>query len=365
MTDEPPRTTPTVMTVLGPVSPDDLGICSPHEHLLVDVRDAYWREPAEKYLQDFAANPIEIGNLYLLRRHFLQHRANLVLDDVDLAVSELMKFADLGGRTIVDVTPQDVGRNPRAVQEISRRTGVHIVLGCGHYVHLAHDPALGAESLESMCDRFVQEIEHGIGDTNIRPGIIGEIGTSYPLHPVEERVLRAAARAQTTTGVALTVHLHPPSRSGLDIVDILDDEGADLSRVVLCHVDIALGHLDVTMADVVAYHGAMARRGCYIEYDTIGFPDAYMPKTEIYDAFWFPSDRERAEALARLADEGLLDRILIAQDVCHRLHLTRYGGYGYGHILREFVGTLNDYGFGRSECDQLLIHNPARMLARA
>jgi phosphotriesterase-related protein len=355
----------TVTTVRGPVPADALGVCSPHEHLLVDVRDAYWRLPEEARLREFAHAPIEITNLYLLRRHFVQHRDNLALDDVELAVAELEKFRELGGRTLVDVTPADIGREPLALREISRRTGVHIVAGCGHYVHLAHRPELADEPLESIVERIVRDLQEGIDGTDIRAGIIGEIGTSYPLHPTEEKVLRAAVRAQDQTGAALTIHLHPPSRSGLAIVEILDDEGADLTRVVMGHVDIALGHLDTTGEDVLRYQAELARRGCYVEFDTCGFPDAYMPKTEFYNAFWFPSDRDRAWAIAQLIDLGYLDQVLVAQDVCHKHHLTRYGGYGYGHVLREFTGSLRDFGLGQSEIDRLLVDNPARMLALA
>lgn len=354
-----------VITVLGAIEREQVGICSPHEHLLVDVRDAYWRMPDDKTLRDFALADIEITNLYLLRRHFVQSRQNLVLDDLDLAIAELHKFAELGGRTVVDVTPSDIGRNPHALAEASRRSTVNIVAGCGHYVHLAHPKGLDETSIESIAEHMIRDLEEGMDGTDIRAGIIGEIGTSHPLHPTEEKVLRAAARAQHATGAALTIHLHPPSRAALEVIAILGDEGADLSRVVMGHVDIALGHLDATTEQVLEYHAEIARRGCYLEYDTCGFPDAYMPRTDFYNAFWFPSDRERAEAIARLFDMGFGNQILIAQDVCHKHHLTRYGGYGYGHILREFVGSLRDYGLGRAELDLLLTVNPARMLARA
>jgi phosphotriesterase-related protein len=354
-----------IVTVLGAMAPEDAGICSPHEHVLVDVRDAYWRLPEDPALREFAYEPIEITNLYLLRRHFVQHRENLVLDDLDLAIEELAKFRELGGRTLVDVTPGDIGRNPSALALASERSGVNIVAGCGYYVHLAHPDGFGEIPVEAIAEEMIADLQEGIGDSTIRAGIIGEIGTSHPLHPDEEKVLRAAARAQRTTGAALTVHLHPPSRAGLNVIDVLDDAGADLTRVVLGHVDIALGHLDTTMNDVLDYHAAMAARGCYIEFDTCGFPDAYMPKSDFYNAFWFPSDRERAEAIARLFDRGFGERVLVAQDVCHKHHLTRYGGYGYGHILREFVANLADYGLGKTEVDQLLIRNPATMLAWA
>jgi phosphotriesterase-related protein len=242
---------------------------------------------------------------------------------------------------------------------------VHVVAGCGHYVHLAHPPSLQDEPLEAIAERIERDVAEGMDGTAIRAGVIGEIGTSHPLHPTEEKVLRAAARAQQRTGAALTVHLHPPSRAAFEVVEILESEGVNLERVVLGHLDIALGHLDTTRDEVVRYHVELARRGCFVEYDTCGFPDAYMPNVGFYNAFWFPSDRDRAEAIAALFDAGLGDRVLVAQDVCHKFHLTRYGGYGYGHILRSFTTSLRDFGLGERDIETLLVENPRRMLTPA
>jgi phosphotriesterase-related protein len=353
---------PDVTTVLGPVAPEDLGITTPHEHLLVDTRGPYWALPEDPALQAFALEPVGLENLGLVRRNFVSSRDNLVLDDADLAAAELAQFAALGGRTLVELTLPEIGRDVRALAEISRRTGVNVIAGCGHYVHLAHPDSLADEPLESIAERIERDVVEGVDGTGIRAGIIGEIGTSHPLHPHEEKVLRAAARAQARTGVALTIHLHPPSRAADEVLAVLDDEGTDLERVVLGHCDIQLGHLDATRAEVVEQHIALALRGPYVEYDTCGFPDAYMPDVGFYHAFWFPSDRDRAEAIARLFDAGVGDRVLIGQDVCHKFHLTRYGGYGYGHILRSFRTSLRDYGLGDAELQALLVDNPRRML---
>src|SRR5262249_25655533 len=155
-------------------------------------------------------------------------------------------------------------------------------------------------------------------------------------------VLRAAARAHRETGAAVTVHLHPPARKGLDILAILEGEGVNLARTVMDHVDIALGHLDIGLDEAVDYYRSLLERGCFVEFDTCG-NDAYFATSGYGSAFWCPSDRERAEAIARLFDLGFGDRILISQDVCHKYHLIRYGGWGYGHILRHFVQNLRDF----------------------
>lgn len=348
------------MTVLGPVPAEELGVTLTHEHLLIDMT-CYWEPPVEATLRAFAHEPVSLGNLGAVRRNPLLNRDNCLLVDLDVAIEEIGAFRRLGGGTIVDVTLDDIGRDVLALQNAARASGLNIVSGCGHYVQHAHPASLEAEPLDSIAERLIRELTDGIGDTGVRPGLIGEIGTSDPLHPREEKVLRAAARAQLATGVALSIHLHPPSRTGHDVLAILDGEGVDPRRVVLCHVDIALGHLDLPPDEPMGYFRSLAERGCFLEFDTCG-NDAYFEGARYGRSFWCPSDRERAAAIAALVEAGHGDQILLSQDVCHKFHLRRYGGFGYGHILRTFVKNLADAGLDESEIRCLLVDNPRRML---
>jgi phosphotriesterase-related protein len=352
-----------VMTVLGPVAAEELGVTITHEHLLIDMT-CYFQAPVEATLKEFVEAPVEIQNLGKIRRNPLMNRDNCLLTDLDLAIDEIMEFRKLGGETIVDVTLPDIGRDPVALQIASRMSGLNIVAGCGHYVHLAHPTSLEEESVESIAERLIRELTEGIGETGVRPGVIGEIGTSDPIRSREEKVLRAAAQAQQATGVAVTVHLHPASRNGHDVLGILESAGADLSRVIMDHLDISLGHLDIGLDDAVAYHSTIAERGCYLEYDTCG-NDAYFASSGYGGAFWCPSDRERAKAIAMLIDAGYGERILLSQDVCHKYHLVRFGGFGYGHVLRSFLQNLRDAGVGDPEIQRMLVGNPRRILVPA
>jgi phosphotriesterase-related protein len=349
-----------VTTVLGPVAADALGPTITHEHLLIDMT-CYWQRPVEATLRAFAEAPVAIENLGLVRRNPLLNRDNCLLTDVDLATREIVEFAKLGGGTIVDVTLPDIGRDPIALQAAARLSGLNVVCGCGHYVHLAHPPGLDDEPAEAIAERLVRELTEGIGETGVRPGIIGEIGTFDPIHPREEKVLRAAAWASRETGVAVSVHLHPPTRNGHAVLAILEGEGLAPDRIVLGHVDLSLGHLDVTFEEALDYHRSLAEHGCFVEYDTCG-NDAYFARSGYGPAFWCPSDRERARGIAALFEAGFGDQLLLAQDVCHKYHLVAYGGFGYGHVLRSFVHNLRDAGLGRPEIDRLLVANPRRML---
>ncbi len=349
-----------VMTVLGSVPATDLGCVLPHEHLVIDTT-CYYRQPEETSERALGESPVEIDKLGLLRRNLFRLRDNLVLSDLELAIEEASEFRNLGGGTIVDVTPPDIGRDPIALQEISRLTGLHVVMGCGHYVHIAHPASLEDEPPEAIAERLIAEISDGVGETGVRPGIIGEIGTWHPLHPREEKVLRAAARAQRETGLALTIHVHIAARRGHDVLDILDQEDVDPSRVVLGHLDIALGHLDADFLEAMDYHRSLAERGCFIEYDTVG-EEVFAPGSDQTPPFWTPLDLTRARAVAWLLEHGFGDRLLLSHDVFTKSQLIRYGGFGYGHILRDFEHRLREVGVGDADLTRLLSDNPQRML---
>jgi phosphotriesterase-related protein len=349
------------MTVAGPVSADSLGVVLPHEHLISDLSD-YYVAPDDPVLREIGNGPVTMERLHILRRNLFAIRDNMVLDDVDLAVAEAQLFRDLGGATIVDTTPPDGHRDPGALAEISRRTGLHVVMGCGHYVHTMHPTSLAAETQASVTRRLLDEIQNGIGDSGLRPGIIGELGTWDPLHPDEEKVLRAAAEAQAATGLAITVHVHVTARAGNDVLDVLEDAGADLSRVIMGHLDIPFGHLDSDEASVLDYHRSLADRGCVIEFDTVG-TENYEPASPVTPAFWTALDLTRARAVRTLVDEGYGDRLLLSHDVFTKFQLVAFGGMGYGHILRDFQHRLREVGVAAADIERILVHNPRRALA--
>jgi len=357
------RADDSAMTVLGPVPADDLGVTLTHEHILSDLT-CFHRPPGSDEEARFAEQPLDITMLGKVRRDPTLNRDNCVLADLSLAVEELKEFRDLGGQTIVDVSLPDIGRDATGLAQIARATELHIVCGCGHLLHFTQPPGVEVESEETVAERLVAELTEGIADTGILPGIIGEIGVSDPPHPLEEKVLRAAVRAQKETGRPLSVHTNLGTRNGHQALQILEEADADMDRVVLGHLDFALGHPDVTFEQALEYHLSLARSGCFIEYDTVG-ADTYFRATEQEPAFWCPSDRERAAAVVRLFEAGAGDQILLSQDICLKHYLKRYGGYGYGHILREFQTNLRDAGLDREAVDRLLVANPRRMLTGA
>ena len=171
---------PHVQTVLGPVEPRDLGFTLPHEHTQI----ALWHVPAR-------------WDYWQLTR------------DEPLILEELAAFRDAGGGSLVDLTLPGVGRDPSWLAGIARASGLYVVMGCGWYrgAYYPAETLIDRRSVDDLTDELVREATDGVGDTGIRPGIIGEIGTDKPwVSALEERVHRAAARAARRTGLAITTH---------------------------------------------------------------------------------------------------------------------------------------------------------------
>jgi phosphotriesterase-related protein len=348
-----------VMTVLGPIDGDHLGVTLMHEHLLIDVSYKF-QPPTEVTLRALSEQPITLANLGFLRRNIGAVRANFRLDDVDVAAAEALAFKREGGGTIVDVSPPGIGRDPRALRAIAAQSGVNVVTCTGFYLQRSHPAHVFRSSLEELADEMIGEIRHGIGDSGIRPGIIGEIGLGEPMyvaghtgdemHPEEEKVLRAAGRAQKATGLPLTLHIYNyrPNRLAHQALDALEEEGVSLERVVV-------GHLDVRID--VEYAASVAARGAYAEFDTFGI-EAYLDGS----LSEYPRDTERVTALVELVNRGYVDRLLVSHDVCTKMQLSAFGGWGYAHLSRHIEPRLRKAGLTNEQIATIRIRNPRRLL---
>ncbi len=296
---------PDVMTVRGPVSAAELGVTLPHEHVFLDLTREY--------------------------------RGEGLLNDPALAESELRRFVDAGGGTLVDVTNVGLSGDPAGLRAMSERTGLHIVRGCGFY-RRAYFPAYVDElSTDALADLIVAEIEEGT--EGVRAGIIGEIGCDRVLTAVEERSFRAAARAQRRTGLTVSTHA-ARWPVGTAQLDLLVEEGVDPRRVVIGHCDMVPDH---------DYHLALARRGAWVQFDTV---------QGVHE--W--DTRQRLEWLRSLADAGHLGQVLLSQDVCLRSDYAAMGGPGYAYVVTTFADRLRSVGFDDADIATLTVDNPRRML---
>jgi phosphotriesterase-related protein len=206
-------------------------------------------------------------------------------------------------------------------------------------------------SVNELADEMISAIQVGLEGTEVKAGIIGEIGISHPFAESEKKVLRAAGHAQKSTGVAVTVHLPWRGKHGLEVVDILESEGVDPKKMIIDHMD--------DMEDMsFEYHKAIAERDVYLEFDCFGQED-YVES----ENFVHPRDTERVLAVKRLVDIGYVGNILLSQDVCLKTYTRTYGGYGYDHIQRTIAPMMKQIGLTESEIEHMMIENPARALA--
>ena len=354
-----------VQGVDGPIRPEDLGRTLTHEHVFIDLRPL-WSPPSEAVALADAHAPLTIDLMSALRRDVLGNLDNLVLDDVPTAVAELDAFRGSGGDTVVDMSVPDIGRDVEALRTASRLSGVAIVAGSGHYIHATHPESVSEEPVDSIAERFIHELEDGVGSTGIRTGVMGEIGTMAPMRSNEKKVLRATGRAHAATGASIAVHLSPPPRDtwwqGHEVLDILEEEGVAPHRVLLSHLDNALGVGD-ELDRAVDYQKELGERGSFIGYDGCG-KEHYFPTRSgsPFPPFWVPSDQIRAHGVARLVEAGLEDRILLSQDVGIKIELERFGGFGYTHIVNTFGVYLTDLGLEADTVERMLTDNARSFL---
>jgi phosphotriesterase-related protein len=340
-----------VQTVTGQIAAAEMGITLPHEHVLLDLTCTLTKpnDPSLEWIVDAKMSPMVFGDLL---HHGLSSKDNLVLDDRELAVRELMLYKKLGGRTLVDLTSRGLSPDPLVLRDISRETGLNIVLGCGYYVAASHPADMGARTVESLSEEMVRDLTQGFDGTDVRSGIIGEIGTSHPVAENERKVLRAAAKAHSSTGASINVHTSHKGEHALEAIKVLESEGVD-------PVNAIISHMDAEEKLPFEYQRAVAETGAYVEFDCFG-------EEEYVDEFDYvhPRDLDRVRTIVSLIDKGFIDNVLISQDVCSKIYIREYGGYGYDHILKTIVPMFKRRGVTDDEIGHIMVENPRRAIAR-
>ena len=319
-----------VMTVTGPVDVADLGFTLMHEHIFLDLMRDAWI----------------FTNL---------------LNDPELADIELDMLRQAGGATVIDLTSGGLREfdnpimfdqatlkplpPPLAVRRAAERSELKIIMGAGWYHENYYKPRLWDLSTDQLAEEIIAELSDGMEGTDVKAGIIGEIGAQYNrLSAIEERVLRAAARAQIETGVGLTTHT-TRGIGGLEQLDVLEQEGVDLERVVLAHSG---------GQPYPRYHAEIVGRGACVSFDRMGsLPDM----TDFH--------RNRVlRSIKRLIDNGHTDRIVLSHDVCYAEDLATNGGCGYAWLPVEGRALLGrEIGLTDTQWHTIMVETPKRILA--
>ena len=348
------------ITVTGPVPADQLGVVMMHEHVLHDdVEEPSLMEPlpgsAGERLRDAPMSMELLGTLW---RWPLANRENTRLTERDGIADELARYRLAGGTTVVEASTVGFHPDPAGLRRIAEASGIQIVSGCGYFVGSVLPEGFDDRSTEELASELIRDIRVGMGDTGVKAGLIGEVGTSPQLTAREAKSLRASGIAAAETGACVSVHLSftvsPHTEAGnaseaaFQAIEILGSEGVPAGRVVCCHLDEAQNvELALRLID----------RGCVVGYDTFG--------TEWYwDHWktWEPHDSHRVFEVAQLCRRGHHQSIVLSQDVAFKRHLHRFGGLGYDHLLTSIVPMLLDAGVTREQLEQMLVATPRRLL---
>lgn len=333
-----------ISTVLGPISEENLGVVSPHEHIFIDMRNCVDSPEGDTELFYSKLTAQNRGEVFSDPYAILD---NALLEGEEDAVAELLDFKKWGGTTIVDCTQDEIGRDPKKLRAVSEKTGVNIILGCGHYYHKAHFPYVKDAKVSELADEMRKDILEGIGDSGIKAGIIGEIGTSAVVSESEKKVLTAAGIVGAETGKAVHVHTDLYTENGVDIVKTLTREGMKPQKICIDHVDVWLRP---------DYIRRLLDLGVYIEFDNFG-KEFYVSEKRR-----FCYDLERIKLLKTLIDEGYKEQILISNDICLKTMWKKFGGTGYAHILRTVKYMAEENGIDEKTYMSLLCENTKKFL---
>jgi len=312
-----------IVTVTGEIPREHLGVTTAHEHLYCDISVHSGKE-------------------------------DNILHDTSLVVRELEYFRAVGGKSIIELTPVDIGRNSAKLKLISEQSGVQIVSGIAFYDQKIYPEWVREADVGKIADYFVREIDEGT--EGVRAGLIGELGShnepepnasGYRLQKLETRMFQAAAEAQKRTGVAVSTHASL-GRAGHAQLDLLEKAGADIEKVVIGHCD-AHWHQDIEKD--LAYYLPILKRGAYCGFDMIGWSDI-MPETI------------RAERIAALIELGYEKQLVLGTDTCRLSHFHENGGRGLDALWTSFLPLLTKLGITDSHIQTLLVDNVQTLLAR-
>ena len=321
-----------IRTFQGDIDPDELGLTYSHEHIV--CRPPYWVEKQED---------------------------DLLLDDKEKSKLDVIDFKNLGGQAIVDATAIDYGRDVQAVKEIADETGVKIIGTAGFnksFLWAATIPEhlkkttgnydtfsewIENASINELTDFVVKEIEEGLEGTGI-PGGQVKFGTDYNrITPLEEKTLRAVARAHHETKAPMHSHTEAGTMA-LEQIELLKSEGINLEYM-------SFGHMDRNPDPF--YHEKVAQTGAFLSFDGIS-KIKYAPEST------------RIHCILELVKKGYEDQILVSGDTARKSYYKHYDyGLGLENILGKwvprFIEEANQNGFdGDKLVEKFFIHNPKR-----
>src|SRR6266852_654925 len=340
-----------IRTVTGDVPAEKMGRTLTHEHLLYPY-------PGGEY----------------------DHRSSFDLDHaVDRIATELKAgMARYHYGTLVDMTPCEVGRHPELMQRVAQKTGANVIAVTGFFPERMGIPDwYRRQSVEELTEFYVSDLTEGMvfggRKTGIKAGAIKiatgqESVTPMPspigpngrrIHMYEDRLIRAAGRAQKATGCCINTHTDPMdytvTNPGIEQLDIIEEEGGDPTKVIIGHAFVEPQglHQIVEILD----------RGAFVQVDHIGIPWRHDDAEGL--------DESMANMMCEMADKGYLDQMVISYD---RWFFNPRGAateenpqllnekVDLGYLFESFGPRLRKKGFTEADLEKMLVDNPRRIL---
>ena len=345
-----------IQTVLGPISPSKLGQTLCHEHLYHRATAEMFnpRPPDVKYAH-LANAPFDVDNLWWINFHPYTNKDNLTFTDVEAQESVREELIFLKENTsiasIVECTT--FGGDFTILKSLSSDSGINIIAGTGYYVNMSVASALQEQNIEDIYVKMRSDLEIGCSSSKIKAGLIGELGTCYPIHPFEKKVLQAAAIVhEDLPSVPISVHPGRNPDAPEECLRILLEAGAKEEKIVMCHIDRTLLREDQVLEFAESH-------SCFIEYDLFGLETSYYELSNDLD---IPNDAHRITMLKLLIDQGYRERLVIAHDIHTKQRLMAFGGHGFGHISLNALPKMKMRGFTNEDTKYIMEYNPRRWL---
>lgn len=340
-----------IVTVKGLVEADALGVTAAHEHVFCDYSKDYV-EPPERIKAIFQEQGISLehgvtlANYGWLMREPLWSYDNQILSDYQDAKEEMAILKRAGVQSVLDPTNIGVGRNPVALRRLSEELGMNFITCTGYYRNKFHPPEVEAMTVDDIEEKMYRELTEGIDGSDIRAGVMGELGTTgNQIYPRERKVLIAAGRVNCQTNAPIMIHTEGRRETVLEAIQILKENGANVEKVHICHVNGA------------GYWEDILKTGASIGMDCFGSTFNVDSELVILE-----TDTQRIADLKRAVDAGYADRIIIGNDVCMKMRLHKYGGWGYDHIFTNLVPYMLKMGITEDQLQTLFVEAPAKFL---
>ena len=258
------------------------------------------------------------------------------LDCKNETIEEFKKLYENGVRNITEVTNIGMGRDVNYIKEVSEKSGINVICATGFYKEPFYPEFVYEKNEKELSEIMKNDILKGIDGTDIKAGIIGEIGSSKDIiTETELKVFKSAIIAHLETGVPITTHTSLGTM-GHEQVKLFKEYKVNTDKIVIGHVDLS-GNVEYILE--------MLYNGVYVEFDTIG-KNNYLP------------DDIRIEMLKEIEKRELIDRVFLSMDITRKSNMEYKGGIGYNYIFNFFIPKLKEAGIKENSIEKMLKINP-------